>query len=77
VSARVVFFCNVVVSVVIARLCVSKKVVWSCCRLAGCMGYVIRGLLVWEFGSLMTMLFGGRFSWTGQWSEFWLRLAIV
>ena len=38
-------FCNVVVRVVIARLCVSK-VIWSFWRLAGCMGYVIRGLFV-------------------------------
>jgi hypothetical protein len=57
--------CSVVVSVAIVRLCVSMKIVWSFCKLAGWMGYVIRGLLVWGCGSLMTMLFGWRFSWTG------------
>lgn len=58
------------VRLVIARLCDSKKDMWSFWRLLGDMGYMIRGLVEGGFDSLMTMLLGVSCSWTGSGRSF-------
>ena len=49
----------------IARFCLSRKIVWSCCRFVWGMGYVIMGLVLGIGVDLIIMLLRASCSWTG------------
>lgn len=57
--------CSVVWRLAIARLCLSRNVVWGFWVSLGGVGYAMRGKLVKVLVPLMTMLLGASCIWIG------------